>query len=270
MRKFLIIILSLTIPLGISYAYFFSSSETDDLGLALRDYSFLPIKPASKLHTVGAIYFIDPDLSTFTQLCSPSKEISDRYIHKSPSAVVTGARTLQGTYVAKLKAKTDQMIGGKSSVDDKRSIKVHYELTNVRVSEIAADSGKALYDQLMNTKNCSDTVTKYLDVSGYICQDLQLLEASASFKLNSESDTGASLDSDTEKALASEVEAAMNVQLTEGRSEAGEGLQWGIRMARLCITPAWARYPRTLPRNNFERMLNFVKFNILEPILPAT
>ncbi|MGQ0446223.1 MAG: hypothetical protein ACT4O2_14140, partial [Beijerinckiaceae bacterium] len=160
----------------------------------------------------------------------------------------------------------------KSSVDDKRSIKVHYELTNVKVYGIAADSSKALYDQLMNTKDCSDMVTKYLDLSGYICQDLQLLEASASFKLHSKSETGGILDLNTEKALASEVESAMNVRLTdeEGRSTVGEGLQWGIQMARLCITPAWARYPRTFPRNNFERMLNFIKFNILEPILPAT
>jgi hypothetical protein len=266
-RKLLIIILSLTIPLGILYTYFFYSAETDDLVIALRDVSFLPVRPPSNLHTVGAIYYIEPELGTVTKLCEPTKEISDRYIHKSRSAVVSGARTLQGTYVSKIKAKT---VGGKSSVDDRRSIKVHYELTNVHVSAIAVDSSKTLYDQLMNTKDCSDMVTKYLDLSGYICQDLQLLEASASFKLNSESDTGASLDLDTERALASEVEARMNVRLTEGRSTAGEGLQWGIQMARLCITPTWARYPRTLPRNNFDRMLNFIKFNILEPILPAT
>lgn len=193
-------------------------------------------------------------------------------MHDSASADTSGARTYQGTYVSKIKAKSGQMIGGNSSVDDQRSIKVHYELTNVRIYEIPVDSSKTLYDQLMNSKNCSDVVTNYLNLPGYICQDLQLLVASASFKLNSESETGANLDLDTEKAVASDFEAATNVHLTneEGKSTTGQGLQWGMRMARLCITPTWARYPRTLPRNNFERMLNFIKFNILEPILPAT
>jgi len=271
MRKLVILILSLTVPLGLLYAYFFYNAETDDLVIALRDYSFLPVKPASKLHTVGAIYFIEPDLSTFTQLCSPPKEISERYIHESPSAVVTGARTLQGTYVSKLKAATDKMIGGNGSVDDKRSIKLNYELTNVHVYEMDVDSSKIILDQLMNTKDCGDIVSKYLNVSGYICQDIQLLVASALFKFNSETDTGASLDSDTKNALASEIEAATNVRLSdnEGRSTTGEGLEWGIQMARLCVTPNWARFQRTFPRNNFDRFSDFVKFNILEPLFPV-
>jgi hypothetical protein len=81
------------------------------------------------------------------------------------------------------------MIGGKSSVNDQRLIKVHYELTNVHIYEIDVDAGKSLLDKLMKRKDCSDMVAKYLNVSGYICQDLKILEASASFKLDSESDT---------------------------------------------------------------------------------
>jgi hypothetical protein len=55
----------------------------------------------------------------------------------------------------------------------------------------------------------------------------------------------------------------------EGQFTVREGLQWGIQMARLCVTPDGARFLRTLPRNNFDRMLNFIKFNILEPIPPS-
>jgi hypothetical protein len=274
MRKLLILVLATTLSLGVLYAYLFYNQETDDLIISLRDNSFLPIKPPSKLDTVGAIYYIEPNLSTVTRLCAPHphREISENQIHESPSESVFGARTLQGTYVSKLKAKTGQMIGGTSSVNDQRSIKVHYELTKVHIYEIDVDAGKSLFDKLMKRKDCSDMVAKYLDVSGYICQDLKILEASASFKLDSESDTGASLDLETEKALALEVAAVMNVRLTdaEGRFTTGADLQWGIQMARLCISPPRARFPRTFPRNNFDRTLNFVKFNILEPILPAT
>lgn len=44
MRKLLIVAVSLAILLGALYAYFFSSAETDDLVIALRDDSFLPVK----------------------------------------------------------------------------------------------------------------------------------------------------------------------------------------------------------------------------------
>ena len=233
MRKMLVIAVSLTILLGALYAHFFYSAETDELVIALRDDSFLPIKPPSNLHVVGAIYYIEPDLGTVTKLCQPTPDISKKYMHDSASADASGARTYQGTYVSTIKANSDQKVGGKSSVDDQRSIKVHYQLTNVRIYEIPVASSKDLYDQLMNTKNCSDVVKNYLNLPGYICQDLQLLKASVLFKSDSETDTGANLDSDSQKALGAEIEAKLGVRVTdnEGRSTSGEGLQWGIQMA---------------------------------------
>jgi hypothetical protein len=96
-----------------------------------------------------------------------------------------------------------------------------------------------------------------------------LLEASALFILNSQSAVGANLQSRAQMVSTTGEEAKMNVGLDEGRSEAGQ-LQWGMQMARLCVAPQGARFQRTFPRNNFERIVNFIKFNILEPILPAS
>jgi hypothetical protein len=268
MRKFLIILLSATGLMGILYAYSLYNVEQDDLDVALREINYLRLKPASKLHTVGALYFIAPDLSDYTPICSPTPEVLAKYVHYSPSEKEFGDRTFQGTYTSHIKANADQLINGKGSIGDSRFIRVHYELTHVNISAIDVAPSGEVYDQLMNMPSCSKAVLKYLNLSGYICQDLGLLVASALFKLDSETD--ASADLDTKTALASEIEAATNVHLTDtkGRS-AAEALQWGIRMAPLCMAPPWALYQRTLPRNKFDRMLNFIKFNILEPIRRA-
>jgi hypothetical protein len=271
MRKYIIILLSAAGLMGMFYAYSVSNAEQDDLDVALHEINFLRLKPASKLHTVGALYFIGWwDISNVTPICSPPKEILAKYIHHSKSEDMGGSRILQGTYTSHIKANADQAINGKGSLDDKRFITVHYELINVNIDEIELGPSSEVYDQLMQTQSCSDMVTRYLK-SGYICQDLELLKASALFKRDSDSETGAKLDMNTEKALAAEIDAAMGVHVTdnEGRSEAGEGLEWGIQMTPLCLTPLDAWFQRALPRNNFDKVVNFIKFNILERVLPA-
>ena len=55
-------------------------------------------------------------------------------------------------------------------------------------------SGKSLLDALMSRKDCSDTVKEYWHLSGYICQDTELLAATALFERDRHSDTVASLD----------------------------------------------------------------------------
>ncbi len=68
---------------------------------------------------------------------------------------------------------------------------------------------------------------------GYICQNVQLLVASAFFELNSEIDTKAAIDADMKKALETEIASNFQAGVSEGRSAStsGLGLQWGIQMA---------------------------------------
>ncbi len=202
MRKLLIIMLFLTIPLGGFYAYSVYNTETDDLVVKLREISFLPLNPPVNFHTVGAFYYIEPDLRAVHVICSAPKESLKKYIHESKSVVIRGARTLQGTYTSNLKA--SQLINGKVSIDDKRLIKVRYELKDLLISEIELGAIRDISDQLMQG-SCGRTVTEYLNMPGYICQNVQLLVASAFFELNSEIDTKAAIDVDMKKALETEI-----------------------------------------------------------------
>lgn len=113
MHKYLIILLSAAGLMGIFYGYSVHNAEQDDLDVTLRESDFLRIRPASTLHTVGGIYFIEPDLSTFKPICSPTPEIVAQYVRHSESATIGGTRTFEGTYTSHIQAKAEQAINGK-------------------------------------------------------------------------------------------------------------------------------------------------------------
>lgn len=113
-------------------------------------------------------------------------------------------------------------------------------------------------------------VSDYLNRSGYICQALQILVAS--YKDNSEIDAGTSLEADTNKSPESDTEAAMSTKVSgnDGKSKGGRDLQLGIQMAPSCVSPKWAWSLRTFPQSDLDRILDFIKFNLLEPMRRAT
>ena len=91
MHKYLIILLSAASLMGIFYGYSVYNAKQDDLDVALREINFLRLKPASTFHTVGALYLIGWDLSNVTVICSPPKEILDKYVRHSKSAAIVSA-----------------------------------------------------------------------------------------------------------------------------------------------------------------------------------
>src|SRR5262249_60473700 len=54
-----------------------------------------------------------------------------------------------------------------------------------------------------------------------------------------------------------------------GRLYAGAALQYGVSMTPPCLAPKNSRFERVLPQTAFERAMNYVLFNIVEPLLPA-
>ena len=55
-----------------------------------------------------------------------------------------------------------------------------------------------------------------------------------------------------------------------GRLVTGSALKYGIAMNPTCLTPLNGHFKRVLPRSAYERFSNFVKFRLIEPILPGT
>jgi len=64
----------------------------------------------------------------------------------------------------------------------------------------------------------------------------------------------------------------LNAELKEkaGRLMPGTALKCGIAMNPTCLSPLNARFRHVLPRSTYDRVMNFVKFRLIEPILPGT
>jgi len=78
--------------------------------------------------------------------------------------------------------------------------------------------------------------------------------------------------SELAKAIKVTAHPSSDVQLTEraGRLVTGSALKYGIAMNPTCMAPPHARFQRILPKTRFDRLMNFVKFRLVEPILPGT
>ena len=131
--------------------------------------------------------------------------------------------------------------------------------------------------RLMAQKDCSDAIDEVYRAGGYVCQGQTLLEADASFDLNinkaNDGDLQAKVaEASARDALKTAVSANSNVKLVErsGKLVTGSALEYGVAMGPLCLTPEHARFARTLPKTAVGRFWNYVKFNLVEPLLPET
>ncbi|HEY4846345.1 MAG TPA: hypothetical protein VIH87_00775 [Methylocella sp.] len=275
MRKYIIALVSVTIFIGSSYAVYASItwSDKDDLVATLPGYSLIPLNPpTSGTPGLGVLYFIKPDLRRVDTICEPPKELVAKYISIIGSANVRGRIDHQATYSSMVNGVIGKMTGGNGSFDDSRSDSLNYEFSDVRLYKIEIGAALKLYEKIMERDDCKSAVVQYQNVPGYICQGLQVFEATGSLWFDSQDGKAASLNGNAKKALVeSKITGGTNVGLVEhnGKYTTGKALQWGIEMTPICLTPPRARSLHTLPQTKWERIQNFIQYNIVERIFPA-
>jgi len=147
----------------------------------------------------------------------------------------------------------------------------------VHLYEIALGTNHKIYNKLMAQDDCNKAVLDYINAGGYVCQGQQILEATVEYDLKLEGgrtmDAGAQTDATAvARALKVATHAYTNAKLDEhsGRLVTGTALKYGIAMNPTCLTPLTGRFRRVLPRSRFDRVMNFVKFRLVEPIFPGT
>ena len=132
-----------------------------------------------------------------------------------------------------------------------------------------------IYSQLMAQEDCNDAVVEYLNAGGYVCQGQQILEATVEYDLRRRSANRRCRRSDKSTAVAKAIRwRRMPTRMRKSTSNrdglvTGSALKYGIAMNPTCLTPT-GHFQRVLPRNGFDRFINFVKFRLIEPILPRT
>jgi hypothetical protein len=154
--------------------------------------------------------------------------------------------------------------------------KVHFSLTDVVVEELPLDRSSLIYRKLMEEPACNDVALQFVDDAprGYVCQVQKTLKATAEFKLDrdvqNKLEAKAKVTDITDKIKqAIETQSDVNVVERDGRLFTGSALTYGVSMNPTCLAPLRGHFQRTLPRNRFDRLVNFVKFDILEPLWAA-
>ncbi|HEX3341731.1 MAG TPA: hypothetical protein VHT68_21460 [Pseudolabrys sp.] len=275
-RHILAAAIALIVTVVPSAWYLGSRPSDDELNDTLRSLGYLPITPPSNLMNLGSLYYVDPNVKFFKTLCGVEKDDLKDAVIDSPSTSTLADELHSGTYSIGIKLDAGTVGSGHGGAGDKFVTKVHYSLTDVHLYEIALGTNHKIYSKLMAQDDCNKAVLDYIEAGGYVCQGQQILEATVEYDLKLEGgrtvDTGLQTEAGAvAKALKVATHTDTNAELDEksGRLVTGTALKYGIAMNPTCLTPLNGRFQRVLPRSSLDRFMNFVKFRLIEPILPG-
>jgi hypothetical protein len=257
--------------------YFTSQPSGDQLSENLRSLGYLPVNPPSNLLNLGSLYYLDSEVKFFKTICAANPEDLAGAVIKSPSTRTLADELDTGNYSVRIKLNGGTVGSGQGDMGDKYVRKIRYSLSEVQLYEIPLGANRKIFSKLMEKEDCSDAVADVIGAGGYVCQGQQIMEATVEYDLKFESENTAKVAAQVDssaivEALKVAAHSDTGTQLVEksGRLVTGTALKYGIAMNPTCLTPLHARFARILPKTAFARFMNFVKFQVLEPILPRT
>jgi hypothetical protein len=257
--------------------YYTARQSEDQLNDTLRSLGYLPITPPSNLLNLGSLYYVDPDVKFFKTICAVEKDDLKDAVVESPSTSTLAEELHSGNYAIGIKLDKERLGTGHGKVGDRFATKVHYSLSDVHLYEIALGTNHRIYSKLMANEDCSKAVLDYINAGGYICQGQQILEATVEYDLKLEAGRSIGVGGQADPSavvralkVAAHADTDANLEEKAGRLVTGSALKYGIAMNPTCLTPLNGHFKRVLPRSAYERFSNFVKFRLIEPILPGT
>ncbi len=251
--------------------YFLTKGGGDPLTETLKRYSFLPIMPPSNLMEVGTLYYVNSTVTEFKVICHADKADLEGVVVQSRSFEMQQDLERSGGFATSINVDFKALIGG--DVGGNYVQKVHTSLTDVLIDEIPLGANQLIFTKLMEKRECSQVAMQVLS-HGYVCQGQKILHATAKIGRDEQNNLAikAKANVDDVKNLlkaAIESEGQQNVVEKDGRLFTGSGLEYGVAMAPTCLAPPHARFERVLPRTAIGRFVNYVLFNIIEPIFPG-
>jgi hypothetical protein len=276
MRKAIVIGLATTMTaIAVPVAAYYATMPSDDrLGEILREYDFVPITPPSNLMTVGSLYYVDAQVKHFKAICHAQKTDLEGHLIVSRSWEMQEKLERNGRLATGIKVDFGWLL--KVDGEDNYVQKVHASLTDVVLEEIPLGPNWLIFGKLMEKPECLRVAMEHIDAGGYVCQGQKILQATAEYKLDIDARrklateakaTADDINSVVKRAI--ETQSDQTVVDQSGRLFAGTALKYGVSMNPNCLAPPAGRFTRTLPRTRLGRIVNFVKFRIVEPFLPA-
>jgi hypothetical protein len=252
--------------------YYVTKGRGDPLTETLKRYGFLPIMPPSNLMQVGTLYYVNTTVTEFKAICRADKADLLDAVAQSRSWEMQQDLERNGDFATNINVDFKVLIG--AHVGGNYVQKVHASLTDVLIDEITLGANSLIFTKLMEKPECSRVAMQILSEGGYVCQGQKILQATARYGLDEQNKeqikTTANAD-DVKDLLKTAVETQGNQSVVEkdGRLFAGSALNYGISMNPTCLAPSHGHFARVLPSSVIGRVVNFVLFNIVEPILPA-
>ena len=247
-----------------------AQDDNDPMAETLRGFGFVRVPLPSNLMNVGSLYYVDAGMRDFKTTCHAKAELGDDVI-VSRSWDIEENLQRNGLLATNVMVDFGSLVKG--ALDANYVHKVHFSLTDVVVEELPLDRSALVYSKLMNEPACNTVALQFVDDAprGYVCQVQKTLKATAEFKLDrdvqSKLEANAKVADITDKIKqAIETQSDVNVVERDGRLFTGTALTYGVSMNPTCLAPLNGHFQRVLPQNRFDRVLNFVKFDILEPL----
>jgi hypothetical protein len=274
MRKAFKIALAVTLATVVIPAAAYSlmrPGDEDPMADTLREFGFVRVPLPSNLMNLGSLYYVDAGLKDFKTTCHARAADLGEDVIMSRSGDIEKNLERKGALASDVTVDFGSLVKGGFGNDYVH--RVHFSLTDVVVEELPLDSSLTIYSKLMNEPACSDVALRYIDDAprGYVCQVQKTLRATAEFKLDrdvqNKLETHAKVTEITGK-IKQAIETQTNVSVVErdGRLFSGTALTYGVSMTPTCMAPSTALFSRTLPQSRLERVVNFVEFDVVEPL----
>jgi len=238
-------------------------SSRNALDRSLLDMGFYPLKPPSTLVGPGSIYHVTRDGKYYVTVCKADQADVTSVIQRSPSEEMVARELQKGKY--SLGAEGIKSINAQLNGDVFES--AHYTLSSVSVLEISLANNRKIATGLQENKDCDETINELLNNREFVCQGQAVLLASAEYRLTSKAKGGGKVDLTPEKVatVKAALEASVNsdVEFDQGRFTSGTSLYYGVKVNPTCMARQGARVLPTLPRNMFDRAVNFIELDVL-------
>jgi hypothetical protein len=249
-------------------------ADEDPMAETLRDFGFVRVRLPSNLMNVGSLYYVDSGLKDFKTTCHARAAEFGEDVIASRSWDIEKTLQRKGQLDTAVSIDFGSIVTGAYANDYTHTVR--FSLTQVTVEELPLDRSSLVYTKLMNDPACNNVALQFVDDAprGYVCQVQKTLRATAEIKLDRDVQDklqASAKVTDVAGKIKEAIETQTNVSIVErdGRFFTGTALTYGVSMNPTCLAPLTSRFSRTLPQSRLDRFLNFLKFEIVEPLWPS-
>ena len=243
----------------------------DPLETAINDLGFYPTRPPTRLRRPGSLFLVGVDGNIIRTVCAAD---GAEPIPESDSTAIAASLLQNANYSLDGRI-VDQV---NAHLAAQRVQTVRYELSDVKVLEIAGNRLVSIAERLQSDPDCATAIKQLVRSREFVCQGVSVLLASARYAVEIDARRSANGEVSThdlstigDAMRKSNVDVAVdaqvqnndgtNTQSTGSAAEhtytlaSGEALDYGVKVNDLCLAPSDATTPWRLPRNVIERII---------------